>query len=74
MAGGVFRDAGSAHGGREGSLQDRLVDVVSATAAGDRVHVHARGGEEPLPAKLPLGAWVLAGERVGQCDAAVAGG
>ena len=35
--------------------KDGFVQVVPATLAGDAVHVHARGREDPLPSAGPAG-------------------
>ena len=52
-------------------LKDGFVEVVTATLAGDAVHVDARGREDPLPSPGSPGVRVLAQERPGQVDSAI---
>src|SRR6185436_10732905 len=58
------------HGLADGSLDDRLVQMVTAALAGVAVHVEARRGEHPLPGPLATRIRILPGERPWQLDPA----
>jgi len=59
-------DACVAHGGLDGALDDRLVQVVAVVLPGVAVAVEADGGKDPLPAPLRCGVWILSDERAGE--------
>ena len=46
------------------ALNDRLVEMVAAELAGAAIYIVPRCGEDPLPAELTAGVWVLPSERV----------
>jgi hypothetical protein len=70
VARGGLGDSGAADRILPRPLKDGFVEVVTATLAGDAVHVEARGREEPLPSQGSARVRVLAEERAGQLDPA----
>ena len=48
-----------------GSLENGLVEMVTASLAGETVHIESRGGEDPLPRPFPPGMRVLPQESSG---------
>src|SRR5436853_4035860 len=68
MGAGPLGHTGLSDGVLEGTLQDRLVQVMPASLAGEPVHIHPRGGEDPLPGPLPSGVRVFLREGVRQLD------
>src|SRR6266850_4009667 len=69
----VLEDAGLAQRPLDGTLDDRLVQVMAAALAGESIHVVPSGREHPLPAELASGVRVLPRQRVGRGDPAGAG-
>ena len=54
----------------DGSLKNRLVEVVAASLTGHAVHIEASRWEDPLPSPGSASVRVLAQERAGQFDPA----
>ena len=63
-----FGDPRGAHRALHGPLENRLVEMVSATLTCLRVPIEARGREDPLPGPVTSRAGVLPAESVGQLD------
>src|SRR6266545_6900268 len=61
---------GAADGIRHRALENGFVKVVTTALSGEAVHVHARGGEDPLPAPVPAGVRVLPRQCIGQLNPA----
>ena len=70
VARGGLGDPGAADRLLHRPLKDGFVEMVTATLAGDAVHVDARGREDPLPSPGSARVRVLAEERAGQLDPA----
>jgi len=70
MAACRFGDLCFQSGFLEGSLQDRLVQVVPALFAGNSVSIVVGGGKDPLPGPLLPGVGILPLKGIGQGDAA----
>src|SRR5262245_55077370 len=52
VAGGPLGDAGGHHRVLHRTLEDRFMQMMATTLAGDLVHVGARGWKDPLPSPL----------------------
>ena len=62
VAGRALRDTGCPHSVLDRTLQDRLMQVMTATLARQPLHVGARGWEDPLPSPLPARVGIFARE------------
>src|SRR5438876_2540074 len=63
-----LRDPGAPDGFLDGTLQNRLVEVVTAPLAGLGLHVDPRRREDPLPRPLPSRFGILASQRRGKLN------
>ena len=66
----LLGNPGAADGILHRALENGFMEVVAATLGGQAVHVHARGGEDPLPPRVPAGVRAIARQGVGQLDPA----
>lgn len=73
VAGGALGDSGGESGIVNGSLNHRLVKVVSAVSAGLGVEVSSSRRKDPLPCRRPRRRRILAIERIGHFDPTRAG-
>jgi hypothetical protein len=65
VARGGLGETGGADRVLHGALEDRFVEMVAATLAGEPVHVQPRGREDSLPRPFAPGARVLPEEGAG---------
>ena len=65
-----LRDPGAPDGFLDGTLQNRLVEVVTAPLAGLGLHVDPRRREDPPPRPFPSRIGILASQRRGKLNPA----
>jgi hypothetical protein len=74
VTGGALGESCLTRGMNDGALYRAFMEVMAAAFSGGKMHICARGGEEPLPEPVALRVGILASKGIGHHDAACASG